>query len=191
MSKTVTSKEQILEVSCRIVAKRGISAVNMRTVASECGIALGSLYNYFASKSELLSSTIEAVWKDVFQEEENGEDYDNFIEYLRALIDRIESSRQRYPKFFSMHALGFASEEKPEGRRVMAQYFQKLKKQMLYLLENDKKIRSGIFTERFTAENFVDYVFKLLLSVLVEDQEKEETFLEFVKNYLYTEIRNK
>ena len=104
MSKTVTSKEQILEVSCRIVAKRGISAVNMRTVASECGIALGSLYNYFASKSELLSSTIEAVWKDVFQEEENGEDYDNFIEYLRALIDRIESSRQRYPKFFSMHA---------------------------------------------------------------------------------------
>ena len=191
MSKTVTSKEQILEVSCRIVAKRGISAVNMRTVASECGIALGSLYNYFASKSELLSSTIEAVWKDVFQEEESGEDYDNFIEYLRALIDRIESSKQRYPKFFSMHALGFASEEKPEGRKMMTQYFQKVKKQMLYLLENDKKIRSRIFTERFTAENFVDYVFKLLLSVLVEDQEKEETFLEFVKNYLYTEIRNK
>ena len=39
----------------------------MRTVASECGIALGSLYNYFSSKSELLSATIEAVWKDIFQ----------------------------------------------------------------------------------------------------------------------------
>lgn len=47
--------------------KKGIAAVNMRTVASECGIALGSLYNYFSSKSELLSATIEAVWKDIFQ----------------------------------------------------------------------------------------------------------------------------
>jgi len=39
----------------------------LKTVASECGIALGSLYNYFSSKSELLSATIEAVWKDIFQ----------------------------------------------------------------------------------------------------------------------------
>ena len=67
MSRAVTSEEEILKVSCGIVAKKGIAAVNMRTVASECGIALGSLYNYFSSKSELLSATIEAVWKDIFQ----------------------------------------------------------------------------------------------------------------------------
>ena len=58
MSRAVTSEEEILKVSCGIVAKKGIAAVNMRTVASECGIALGSLYNYFSSKSELLSATI-------------------------------------------------------------------------------------------------------------------------------------
>ena len=52
MSRAVTSEEEILKVSCGIVAKKGIAAVNMRTVASECGIALGSLYNYFSSKSE-------------------------------------------------------------------------------------------------------------------------------------------
>ena len=45
MSRAVTSEEEILKVSCGIVAKKGIAAVNMRTVASECGIALGSLYN--------------------------------------------------------------------------------------------------------------------------------------------------
>ena len=67
MSRAVTSEEEILKVSCGIVAKKGIAAVNMRTVASECGIALGSLYNYFSSKSELWSATIEAVWKDIFQ----------------------------------------------------------------------------------------------------------------------------
>ena len=47
MNKTVTSKEEILEVSRTIAAREGITAVNMRTVAAGCGIALGSLYNYF------------------------------------------------------------------------------------------------------------------------------------------------
>ena len=51
MSRAVTSEEEILKVSCGIVAKKGIAAVNMRTVASECGIALGSLYNYFIYKN--------------------------------------------------------------------------------------------------------------------------------------------
>ncbi len=185
MNKSVTSKEQILDVSCRIVAERGISAVNMRTVAAECGIALGSLYNYFASKSDLLSSTIEAVWKDIFQKGERIEECEDIVEYLKMLIQSIENSRQCYPKFFSMHALSFTTEEKSEGRKVMTEYFQKLKQQMIYLLKHDKKIRAGIFTDKFTPEKFVDYVFKLLLSTLVEREDEEEIFLEFVKNYLY------
>ena len=54
----------------------------MRTVASECGIALGSLYNYFSSKSELLSATIEAVWKDIFQ---MGKNFRKMREYCGIL----------------------------------------------------------------------------------------------------------
>ena len=103
----------------------------MRTVASECGIALGSLYNYFSSKSELLSATIEAVWKDIFQ---MGKTLEN---------------------------------------------------QMAHFLENDEKIRQGIFTENLTAEIFTDYIFTLFLSILLEKQNEKESFLEFVKNYLY------
>ena len=85
MSRAVTSEEEILKVSCGIVAKKGIAAVNMRTVASECGIALGSLYNYFSSKSELLSATIEAVWKDIFQMGKTLEKCENIVEYLNPV----------------------------------------------------------------------------------------------------------
>ena len=87
MSRAVTSEEEILKVSCGIVAKKGIAAVNMRTVASECGIALGSLYNYFSSKSELLSATIEAVWKDIFQMGKTLEKCENIVEYLKPLSE--------------------------------------------------------------------------------------------------------
>ena len=83
MNKAVTSKEEILEVSRSIAASKGITAVNMRTVASECGIALGSLYNYFTSKAELLSATVEAVWADIFPIDKISKDCENIIEYLK------------------------------------------------------------------------------------------------------------
>ncbi len=118
MSRAVTSEEEILKVSCGIVAKKGIAAVNMRTVASECGIALGSLYNYFSSKSELLSATIEAVWKDIFQMGKTLEKCENIVEYLNLLFEGVENSRSRYPKFFPCMHWGLRQEkDKKEKRR--------------------------------------------------------------------------
>ena len=66
LNMAVTSREEILAVCREIVAEEGLSSVNMRLVASRCNIALGSVYNYFPSKSELLLATIESVWMDIF-----------------------------------------------------------------------------------------------------------------------------
>lgn len=185
MNKAVTSKEEILEVSRSIAASKGITAVNMRTVASECGIALGSLYNYFTSKAELLSATVEAVWADIFPIDKISKDCENIIEYLKVLLESAEESKQHYPQFFSMHALSFAAGDKREGRKVMEYYFQKIKQQMLIFLENDKKTRAHIFTDQLSKKVYVDYIFTLLLSILFDERADRGAFLEFVKNYLY------
>lgn len=185
MNKTVTSKEEILEVSRTIAAREGIIAVNMRTVAAGCGIALGSLYNYFASKAELLSATVEAVWADIFPIEKISEECENIVEYLKMLLESAEESKEQYPQFFSMHALSFAAGDKQTGRKTMEEYFRKIKRQMICFLRNDENIRPHIFTERLSKEVYVDYIFTLFLSILFDERADQEAFLEFVKNYLY------
>lgn len=96
-----------------------------------------------------------------------------------------EKSKERYPQFFSMHALSFAAGEKQEGRKTMEEYFQKIKHQMLRFIRNDEKIRPHIFSERLSKEVYVDYIFTLFLSILFDERADQEAFLEFVKNYLY------
>lgn len=128
MSRAVTSEEEILKVSCGIVAKKGIAAVNMRTVASECGIALGSLYNYFSSKSELLSATIEAVWKDIFQMGKTLEKCENIVEYLNLLFEGVENSRSRYPKFFFHACIGVYGRRKTRRKKGDGSIFSEVKK---------------------------------------------------------------
>lgn len=50
MNTIVTSKEAILAECRAIVMEKGISSINMRSVAAACGVAVGSLYNYFRQR---------------------------------------------------------------------------------------------------------------------------------------------
>lgn len=47
MNKVVTSKEEILKVSRKLIMEQGWKSVNIRAVAASCGVAVGSIYNYF------------------------------------------------------------------------------------------------------------------------------------------------
>ena len=59
MNKVVTSKEEILQTSRKLIQKKGWAAVSIRSVASACNVSTGSIYNYFDSKTDLVGATIE------------------------------------------------------------------------------------------------------------------------------------
>ena len=61
MNTIVTSKEEILKTSRALIQEQGWSAVSIRSVAAACGVSVGSIYNYFDSKAELVSATVESV----------------------------------------------------------------------------------------------------------------------------------
>lgn len=83
MKKHITSTDKILKVCRDLVAKNNISKLSMRAVASECNIALGSLYNYFPSKADLVCSTVESIWQEVFIKY-NEDNFDNLMDYYYA-----------------------------------------------------------------------------------------------------------
>ena len=56
MNKIVTSKDEILHRSRELIRERGLSAISIRSVAAACGVSVGSVYNYFDSKAELVSA---------------------------------------------------------------------------------------------------------------------------------------
>ena len=69
----ITSKDEIMQICRRIASEEGLKSLGMRKVAKECGIAIGTLYNYFSNKEELLIATITSIWLDIFSLPEQGE----------------------------------------------------------------------------------------------------------------------
>lgn len=46
--------DAILDAAVRVLAKKGIEGLNTNDVAAEAGVSIGSLYQYFSNKEELL-----------------------------------------------------------------------------------------------------------------------------------------
>ena len=67
MNTVVTSKEEILKTSRELLQKQGWSAVNIRSVAAACGVSVGSIYNYFSSKTELIGTIVESEEKVILE----------------------------------------------------------------------------------------------------------------------------
>ena len=55
MNKSATSKEALLEIARDISYREGISKVSIRRLASESGVAIGTVYNYYPSKADLVA----------------------------------------------------------------------------------------------------------------------------------------
>ena len=185
MNTIITSKEDILKTSRKLVQQQGWSAINIRSVAAACGVSVGSIYNYFDSKAALVCATVESVWCEIFSRPEDGAVFQDTQACIAWMYGRVAYGCRQYPGFFSFHSLGFMQEEKPDGKRRMQQTWQHIQDRLCFVLRQDARIRADAFTEQFTVERFADVLFSLMLSALLRQDYDPTMVLEIVSRVLY------
>lgn len=182
-----TSKEAILQACRAIVSEQGLSVLNMRSVAAQCHIALGTLYNYFADKNELLLATVESVWEDIFHTDPPGDTVaQSFVDYTAHIFSSIRQGAKQYPNFLTAHSMVLAQSQKGRGRDTMSQYFQHLKNGFLEVLKADKAVSIQAFSASFTEMDFVDFVLDHLLLLQIQEKNNCDVLLEVIRKVLYT-----
>ena len=185
MNTIVTSREEILKASRVLIQQNGWAAVNMRSVAAACGVSVGSIYNYFDSKTALVSAAVESVWNDIFHHPENGDAFQDTLSCIRWMYQQMEYGCQQYPGFFTHHALGFVQQDTDDGKQQMRQTWQHILDALCNVLRHDAKIRPNAFTEQFTPEQFAGILFSLMLSAVVQQNFDPSAVLEIVRRTIY------
>lgn len=185
MNHVVTSKEEILKTSRELIQQQGWSAVSIRSVATACGVSVGSIYNYFDSKAALVGATVESVWCEIFHRPEDGAVFQDTQACITWMYGRMEYGCKQYPGFFTLHSLGFMREDKTDGKRRMQQTWQHILEGLCSVLKRDTKVRPDAFTEQFTAEKFAGVLFSLMLSALLRHDYDPSAVLEVVRRTLY------
>ncbi|NFQ68849.1 TetR/AcrR family transcriptional regulator [Clostridium sporogenes] len=88
-------EEKISNASIRLFGEYGYEAVDMKLIAKESGVAVGTLYNYYSRKSELFLEVFVKSWEKTLLKLKEERDKDiskekKINKYLEILYDDIE-----------------------------------------------------------------------------------------------------
>lgn len=186
MHRMITSKEELLAAARTIVHRDGLDALNIRALAQYCGIATGSVYNYFTSKSELLVAMAEDYWRSVFHPQLLAINRQQpFVCYLEQLYGTLVTHLGDFRSVYGGGLGEMEAEQRQQGRIAEQQYIVEICNHLVWVLRQDKQIPPQIWTADFTPEQFARLVFDNL-QILVMQRRTSCTFLqELVRRLIY------
>lgn len=90
-------REQIITEAQNQLSEQGYKKTTIRSVAQECGIAVGTVYNYFKSKDMLIASLVLEDWNGCIQSIANypKEDRRAFLEHIHVSLNAFEKKHDK------------------------------------------------------------------------------------------------
>ena len=185
MNNAATSREALLEIALSLAEKGGLDSLNIRNIAKHGNISVGCVYNYFPSKANLVAETVAKIWQDIFQRSKQYGQPRGFQAYVRWLFDSIRNGSERYPSFFTMHGMSFATSEIDEGRTVMNRFLDHVRLGLLRALEEDGGVRADVFSDSFTKNDFISFIFDNLIMLTMKKAASCDLLLGLIQRAIY------
>lgn len=186
MNKIVISKEKIVEASMRVVADGGMNALSIRAVAKECGVAVGSIYNYFPTKADLMIAVIAEQWREVFAPiMRKIAGCASFSAMIRLICEEIGKQPESKRMIFKSHATALEQMDLNKGRTAMQEYLELIFRMMREGLERDTDIKENIWTTSYTKEAFISFVLSNLTLCFTREGTSQKFLIETIERILY------
>ncbi|MBQ3049360.1 MAG: TetR/AcrR family transcriptional regulator [Oscillospiraceae bacterium] len=146
-------REQLLAEAKKQIAERGYANTTIRSVAGECGLAVGTVYNYFKSKEMLIASFMAEDWLECIKDIKNTPT-DDPTAYLHSIYYALRSFEERYSTLFS------DADAKKVFSSVFSQRHKQLRDQIAAFvlpLCQDAAEASPEFLSQFVAESLLTW----------------------------------
>ncbi len=122
-----SSREAIMQAALRLFAERGYHATTISAIAQEAGIAKGLVYNYFASKQELLEQVVLLGFREFESLMPALSAARHPRERLQRLFELAETLIREKTEFFRLYFMVLLQVNRDERlREVIHQYSQVL-----------------------------------------------------------------
>lgn len=147
------TREQVVDRAYVLACERGLTAVSIRVLATECGVALGTIYNYFPTKGDLLVSVVGRFWReelgsDMHEALEPGMDY---VAFCRAFFADVAEALARFrrdwlPELAAAHGVSMA--DCPEAVHALDH----MRAGLVRVLEADPRVDRARLTGELSSE---------------------------------------
>ena len=189
MKRNEINKHDLLQTAWKIVFQEGLDKLSIRYLAKQANVSIGSVYNYFPSKNELVLEIVEVYWKDVFYEEICQVDHETTYEaFVVELYQRIAKHNGKFQHYFLSHLRILNHQTIKLLKEKRLYYLEHTKEGLFKILENDETIDENVWDDSFTKDKFVLFTLDLMMVALSRGQDDFNFEERIIKRILGEEL---
>lgn len=164
------SREELLARAYETADKYGLASLSVRGLATECDVSVGTIYNYFSSKTELTTATAELYFKRAFFEEFcHPSDDERFLDYCVRMFESMVKTLEHFRIHWLKGADSLPAAEKAAAHLREEKSFSHIRSGLITIFENDAAIRPDR-PECLSAEAVSEFTLRNVLAELKSEK---------------------
>ena len=186
MSRSPISKEKILEGAYTTARTYGLSAISIRGIAQECGVSIGTIYNYFPSRDELVAATAALLFSEAFYEGFcHPRPDENFLGYCERLYQALDDRLSITGSDWLTQFQGLNPSAREVGRKHMDELLDHVRNGLESVLSRDAGVSPDALTDDFDAEDVCRFTLDVMFDALRRGDHDCRTLLVLLERALY------
>ena len=186
--RSVITSEEILEQAYQLACEQGLRSLSIRSIATACDVSVGTVYNSYASKTELINDVVGMFWQRAFAETMKTlavHEGNDFIAFCEALSQSLKSALKEFRKDFLSDLSALSEGDRLSAQKREQQSFIHARAGIERALLSDPKIKQDRLTGAMAPEALVALVWETLIDSARDDMGYDKTLFELLRTTLY------
>ena len=186
--RSVITSEEILEQAYQLACEQGLRSLSIRSIAAACDVSVGTVYNSYASKTELINDVVGMFWQRAFAETMKtlaAHEGNDFIAFCEALSQSLKSALKEFRKDFLSDLSALSEGDRLSAQKREQQSFIHARAGIKQALLSDPKIKQDQLTGALTPDALAALVWETLIDSARDDMGYDKTLFELLRSALY------
>ena len=188
-NKAALSRDAIVEAAYQRTRTDGLSSLSVRKIAQDCGVAVGTLYNYFPDKASLVTAVIQHFWTSAVLA--GGEsacfsyrEGENLVAFCRRAAGTLHCALSEFRADWLGDASSLDARTRQKGRDAEQACFGHIRRSLSRVIRADSNIDPA-FLARVDADRLAAFVWTGMLDSLKAGDPTCEVLLFTLERALY------
>ena len=184
--RSVITSEEILEQAYQLACEPGVRSLSIRSIAAACDVSVGTVYNSYASKTELINDVVGMFWQRAFAETMKtlaAHEGNDFIAFCEALSQSLKSALKEFRKDFLSDLSALSESDRLSAQKREQQSFIHARAGIKQALLSDPK--QDRLTGAMAPEALAALVWETLIDSARDDMGYDKTLFELLRTALY------
>lgn len=117
-------KEELMIKGKEILVNKGYNSLNIRDLAKNCNIGIGTFYNYYQNKDEIVRAIIKADWEKIIVSTSTKIDNENlsFKKRINIIYDGVNEFLKNYLDTFMVMVSNGTKDHRHRNDKILIPY---------------------------------------------------------------------